>query len=90
MLCHIYDVRDQLVDVSTLTGLFETYGYSYDELRARKSGPDGLLRVACDERSLLLQDDLSRLTTAKYEREPDLGLPPGRRHQSVLAFAVPR
>ncbi|GMU66697.1 MAG: hypothetical protein AMXMBFR36_29710 [Acidobacteriota bacterium] len=67
----IYDVRDQLVEVSTSTGLLETYGYSYDGLRTRKSGPGGLFRFVYDERSLLLQTDLAGITIAKYEWGPD-------------------
>ncbi|MGH9892126.1 MAG: RHS repeat-associated core domain-containing protein, partial [bacterium] len=63
----IYDTRDQLVEVQNNGTLVETYDFSYDGLRTRKSGSGSLFRYVYDGRSLLLETDLGGNTISKYE-----------------------
>lgn len=64
---YVYDVRDQLVEVTRGGSLLESYAYAWDGLRTRKSGPGGLFRYVYDQRSLLLETDLSGTTVSKIE-----------------------
>lgn len=67
----IYDIRDQLRQVTQGGSTLGQFLYDYQGLRVQKDGDDGLLKYTYDDDSVLVQSNNSGQTVAKYDYGPD-------------------